>query len=264
MKNANPVDNLCDVSHIKLYDKLAIAAGLFPSISVISKFGANADVDIGTEDIWTHGGLFNYLTVPSILNVTSLSPLDTLLGVGMRTMVVEGLDENWDEVTETIEMNGTAIVLTATTYIRVNRMYCVESGTSDTNVGEVHIFAGTATAGLPDDELLVYNQISPLLGQTLTAAYAIPAGRSAYLMSGFATTDDVAKPITITMYNRVNADLETASWRVAINFKTTRVFEKEYDIPIKLPPKTDLRVQVAATANNTYVSAGFDLVLVDE
>lgn len=242
---------------------LMAAAGQVDGFSVVHKFGANEDVDIGTEDIWHHGNGVNYPASAAAMNVTSLNANDTSAGTGARTIVIQGLDENWEEAEETVTLNGQTIVTTTTTFIRINRIYVATSGSGDVNAGEIHVFTGTATAGLPDDESLTYGTISADHGQTLQALYTIPAGKTGYLLSGFMSTDAAAKPIQGKMYIRTGADIATSGWRVQFDFKTGDIFQKVYQAPAPIPEKTDIRIEGTADANNTYVSAGFDLLLVD-
>ena len=242
---------------------LEIAKGDVVGHEHIHKFGANKDIDIGTEDIWEHGGSVGYLTSASILNVASTDVDDTSAGNGMRTMVVEGLDENWEELSETVTMNGQTIVTTVNSYIRINRMYGVTFGDTDSNEGSVHIFTGTETLGEPDDLSLVYSQISNLQGQTLQAFYTVPANKTGYLLGGWMSTDAAAKPVEGHLFARRDADIATSGWRIQADFKTGDFFHREFQVPIPVDAKTDLRVDGKADANNTYVSAGFDIILVD-
>ena len=43
-------------------------------------------------------------------------------GTGARTVLIEGLDENYDIQSETVTMDGTTNVVTTNTYIRLFRM----------------------------------------------------------------------------------------------------------------------------------------------
>lgn len=59
-------------------------------------------------------------------------PADT----GARTVIVRGLDENWDLASETVTMNGTtATAATTVTFIRINELEVITAGTSLTNEG---------------------------------------------------------------------------------------------------------------------------------
>lgn len=242
---------------------LNIAKGNIKGHTTVHKFGTNEDVDIGTEGVWEHGGSINFPASALTMNIASTSANDTSAGTGARTIVIEGLDANWEIQSETITMNGQTIVTSANTYIRVDRAYIVTTGSGETNAGEVHVFTGTATGGEPDTATLVYSTISVDHGQTLQAFYTIPAGKTAYLLDMYASTDATTKEIQVKMFIRRGADVSTASWRINIDFKTGDSYIKEYRLPVQIPEKTDIKIEVTADANNTYVAGGFDLILVD-
>lgn len=241
---------------------LEVLKGNIKGHSVVHKFGTNTDIDVGTEDIWTFGGPLNYLASASVVNITSLDVNDTLLGTGMRTMTIEGLDANFDQISEIIELDGQNIVTTVNEYTRIPRMYGLTAGSNGVNIGGIHCFTGTATLGLPDDTTKVYAHISPAQGQTLIAAYTIPRGKEGYLFFGFTTTDSSLKPSAVKMFSR-SADQANPCWRISVDLKIGTSFRRPYVIPLKILEKTDIRVQATADANNTYASAGFDLLLVD-
>ena len=243
---------------------LMAAAGEIDGITVVHKFGSNEDVDVGTEVVWEHGNGLSYLAAATVLNVTSLdNTADVAAGTGARTILIEGLDENWEEISETVTLNGQTIVATTKSFIRVNRAYVTTSGTGEVNAGDIHIFTGTETAGQPDDLTKVYGSIAADHGQTLQAFYTVPAGKTAFLLHGHMSTDAAAKPVQGKMFIRTDADVETSGWRVQYDFKTPNLFMKNFQIPSAIPEKTDIKVEATADANNTYVSAGFDLLLVD-
>lgn len=71
----------------------------------IHKFGANDDIPGGFEDIWNEEGDYPFPTTAEPLRVQAGGNAnDTLTGTGARTIEVTFLDENWNEVTETIEL----------------------------------------------------------------------------------------------------------------------------------------------------------------
>ena len=119
-----------------------IARGRISGATVWNKFGYNNDVDTGTEAVWSQGGAFTYLTTASTVNVVSTSAQDTLTtGTGAWTVLIYGVDSNWDDVIEVVVMNGTNNVESSNSYYGINRMVVYNTGTNDSNVGTI-----TATA----------------------------------------------------------------------------------------------------------------------
>jgi hypothetical protein len=84
--------------HLYEHNPLAIAKGEVNGYSVVHKFGANFDIDNGSEPetVWTGGGLYPWssLATAQTLYVLSESSEDT------GTLEIQGLDENYNLQTE--------------------------------------------------------------------------------------------------------------------------------------------------------------------
>ena len=108
-----------------------------------NKFGYNVDVDIGTEIIASWGGTYQFLTTGETIDIVSSSTADDgdPAGTGVNSIVVYGVDENWDSQTVVYTMNGTTTVTSAESWIGINRVAVFLSGSGRTNAGTI-----TATA----------------------------------------------------------------------------------------------------------------------
>ena len=74
---------------------LQIARGLISNMLPINKFGRNADIDVGTEDIWGAGGTWVEPTAATTVAVVSSSASDASAGTGARTITVNGLNGSY-------------------------------------------------------------------------------------------------------------------------------------------------------------------------
>lgn len=111
-----------------------------------NKFGYNRDVDTASAEVVAEfGGTFQFLTAGETINIVSSSTddIDTT-GTGVRKLVIYGIDENWDEVIEVVNMNGTTTVTTSSSWIGINRATIFQSGSSDSNVGKITITASSS------------------------------------------------------------------------------------------------------------------------
>lgn len=142
----------CDSSMSQDYDAVSVrptdftiesALGRRQGISTWSKFGYNSDVDTAAQEVVAEfGGVFDQKLIPGeTLSIVSSSTSDDTGGTGATQLVIFGVDENWDEVTEVIAPDGTTPVTTTNSFIGINRMTIFTSGSSDSNVGKI-----TATA----------------------------------------------------------------------------------------------------------------------
>ncbi len=124
--------------------KSEVANGKRQGRTLWNKFGYNNDVDTGTEVIASWGGTFIPLTTATTLTIASTSVNDTSGGTGCNSIVVYGIDANRDEQIEVITMNGTTNVVTASTWLGINRVAMFLCGSGKVNDGTINV---TATTG---------------------------------------------------------------------------------------------------------------------
>ena len=89
---------------------------------VIHKFGRNPDIDMasGFETLWNGGGIYTGFDATEAQNVlvSSDSADDTLAGTGARTIRIFGLNENYLQIQEDLNLTGLTDVNTTNQYIR--------------------------------------------------------------------------------------------------------------------------------------------------
>jgi hypothetical protein len=234
---------------------------LQPAISIgdhVHKFGYNADVDAFTstaEDIIAAGGA-QYWPASGVagasINITSDGAEDDVGGDGALTLTIQGLDANGRLQSETVIMTGAVAVNPSGTYLRIFRAWVATAGVTGTNEGNITIADGTGT----------FAYIIAGTGQTLQAAYTIPADYSAgFLIQWYISiASRTAAYIEATLRTCTNG----GAWRVQewIGAHSTVPFVYAYPIPSRYPPLTDIVATVAdASADNLAVSGGFDLYL---
>ena len=84
-----------------LAEKVDISEKRVVNVDYIHKFGRNPSVGGAPETNSMQGGVYSYLTSPSTVYVTSDSGNDAAGGTGARTITVEGLDGDYNNVQET-------------------------------------------------------------------------------------------------------------------------------------------------------------------
>jgi len=225
---------------------IGVAANHFDGLSFIHKFGANFDIDNNSEPetVWTGGGLYPWdaFDTEQTLYVASSSENDD------AQLLIEGLDADYYEISETVTLNGTNSVQTTSLFKRVSRMIYDDGSTNEGTL--------TARAGASDGTLVA--QVDAGFSQTLMCVYTVPANNTAYLMAGdFSVQKN--KDAQVKFFVRP----EGKSFRIA---HMAEVFESSYrydfPIPLPIPEKTDLEVRADNVENNsTRVTANFDLLL---
>lgn len=228
--------------------------GNIPGHSVLQKFGENPDIKASSESMWDAGGLYPWSTWdssgPTTLDIQSDDVNDDLVGTGAQTVFIEGLDANWEEQSETIEMDGSTTVITSGSYRRLFRMVVSTAGSSGTTAGII-----TAEIGG-----IVVAQIDDGNNQSLMAIYTIPLGKTGYLLFGKASVGkagDLAGQFFIRPFGGV------------FNVKHTfQIYQTTYDYLFRavpaVPEKSDFDVRAFTTVpSGVKATAAFDLVLVD-
>jgi hypothetical protein len=242
--------------------ELALAAGLFTGFSIVNKFGRNPDIDQGTlpEDICGAGGV--YVGFPTgaaeLVRVVSSSANDAAAGSGARTIIITGLDANYNVQNETITLNGTTPVASVNTFSRVHTARISTSGSSNAafNAGTITISHNTTTANVFAVMQIGYNQ-------TQESAYTIPAGYTGYLTrihGGIRGATAASADISIWVRNFG----ESPRLRRPTSVNQGGELDDNILGGLILPEKADIvmRCTSVSATNNSDVVVGYDMYLV--
>ena len=234
---------------------LQVARGQIQGHKTLFKFGNNEDINGSLETIWSYGGLYVYPTVATQMKVSSTSANDTSGGTGARTIVVSGLNATYDEVSETVVLNGQTAVLTTTTFIRVFRSFVVTAGIGATAAGTIYIGTGTVTAGVP---ATVYAQIVLGENQTLMALWTVPAGYTLYISRGTfsgASNNSAQYILSKFMIRPFNGVFRNVA-DVTVN---SNVISYDFEVPLAISEKSDIEARgIALAGTNFYTTASFE------
>lgn len=221
----------------------------------ISGYASDIDRSDGLIEVWDGGISFPYKTVNAQLDVSSNSNNDTLTGVGGRTLSIVGVDEDYNLVSEEIDMDGTNTVTTVNSYIFVNKATFLIAGSANTNTGDISIKH-------TGDEIAL---MRPQQGATLHSIYYVPTGSSLFVYSIFndlnrgdgssglkegqifIQSKEFGKAFVTTAPQGLRSD--GAGGRVALNF------------PVKFPEKSIVRVMFTARDNGCLVSSRVEALL---
>ena len=240
---------------------IPIAGGLVDGYSAIHKFGRNPNVGNVPETIWMHGGIYQYLDVgsDSTVYVYSASSDDGPGNDGAHTITVQGLDNDFNLIEETITVNGAA---STASFLRVYRAFVATAGVLAANDGNVIISTAAAGGGTVLADIgVIGSGTTTGLGQTQLALYTIPAGKTGYITTwniGVAPTNNA---VTVTLLSRElggGATFRTKDIVDIVGGYTTQ----NYSIPLRFPEKTDIEVRGTGDTGSV-ISSSFDIILVD-
>ena len=208
----------------------------------VHKFGFNTSVTTSATLIWNGGGDYTYPTSAAQLGVVGTSTTDN------SQITIQGVDGDYNEVSNIVTLNGTTTVTTSASYLRAYRAFV-----SDDNepAGDVTIrHSGDVVAIISEDE-----------GQTLMATYTVPAGYTAYLYQlVFGGAAEVAnKYMTIRLKVREQGGI----FRTQAKYTTAaQTFEETMVFPLVFPEKTDIEITAQSSSQVQQASAMFDLLLI--
>ncbi len=244
-----------------------VAKGTIPGHEAVHKFGRNEEIDTGTdpEDVWTYGGVYTYNDTPSIQYISSSNALD----IGME-ITVEGLDENYEQQSVTVLLNGQAQtqIGTGELFVRVFRAFT--SGPI-AFAGNVLIYDDTVvsvTLGVPSPTTSVKAEIRALDQQTYMALYTVPAGKTAYFMqhsSDIIKTNSSAQNAVLDIRIREFGGVFRSKQLDGLTTDGSSSFDFVFTLPERIPEKSDILMQIRSVSTNDMgVSSTFVLILVED
>jgi len=222
----------------------SIAQGQIDGYSLVHVTGYNPDIDGGADEtVWAAGGLYPWSVWDSsrLVTVVSTSALDT------GSVVVSGLDASYNVITEEIDCTGTTPSTSTTQFRRVNSAVYKNGATN--NAGAITLTANGNTIGL----------ITAGIGQTLNGIYTVPAGHTAYILTGDFSVqkgEDAQVRFFIRPFGQ--------GFRIAhIGEVFESTYRYDFTVPVAMPEKTDLDIHASLVeTNNTRCTTNFSMILV--
>ena len=220
--------------------------------SSIHKFGSNPNLSNGKseeETIWDGGDLYTFPdNAGEALQIQSSNTNDT------QEIVVMGLDENFEEKSQPINLTGTTSVSLTGKWSRVFRAY--NNGFED--------LAGDVIIHKDDNPSTVYAKILASNNQTLMALYTIPANYTGYLLKHHcsAQNTDSSSSINFVIHIKMREYGKVFRTKSIISCSTNQSETETLPFPIKLQPKTDIIFnKVSANGSGGSLNADFDIAL---
>jgi len=238
---------------------LEVARGNITNVAQLNKFGRYTAV--GTTELTVWDGGTDYITTPGfagselITHIWSTDAADTSI-----TVVIEGLDDTFAEVTTTKATDGadgTTAVALDDTLQRINRMYVADTTQA---VGNLRVGDSGKTA--------FYSQITIGANQTGQALYTVPLGKTLYLYQIYADQNDaagatVASSIILYAHDNENTgNVRRQHLTLGITDGGSSHLAHKYPSPWPIPEKWDVYINASTSSGTRDISAGFEGFLV--
>jgi len=235
--------------------RLEIAKGNVSNASLWNKFGYNNDIDAGTELVasWADAP-YTINTTASTIELVSTSANDDVGGTGCNSVVLYGLDANWNEIIEVISLDGLTPVTSSNTFIGLNRIAMFLCGSGQVNDGTVNATktTGGATVGqLPVGE-----------GVTQQCLFYVPAGKvflTEYILLNTARISGGSNPVVdfkFWVYSSVSNGKQEV---LRVTLDTSIEVNKQINAPLPFPisEKCICWIEATTTLNNTVANCRF-------
>lgn len=236
-----------------------VAVNGFSDTSAVVVAGRNDDVDTGTdEDVWIVGGDYVFPPTAQTLTLVSDSAADdgSPAGTGGHTVRVDGLDADYNPLTEFVTMDGTTPVITVGEFLRVNKGTVREVGTAEANVG-------TITATQTTSALTMFT-VPPSFGQSSLGVYTVAADHELVATRIWATIGkQAATSASIAFIIREFGLSFRAIGFAGLHSQGTTLADVSLPVVPPVPGRADLKIRVSVSANNTDVNGGFEGFLID-
>jgi len=224
---------------------LQVARGQIPYHSVVNIYGYQSTVGASFIPIWENNTAYTY-------PASAISMLMTGTGSDTAKVQINGLDANYNPITETVTLNGSTGVATTNNYFRVNGLVVV-SGNPAANVTLTSSDGNTSNT---------YAKIVTGIGKSQNTWYTVPANNTFYLTRSqvFSTATAIAS----TGYNsyQVVTISSTGVQQVLTKRPFTGNFEIRRVVPTAYVAGTDIQWQANTNSGNSTVAVSLEGYLV--
>lgn len=175
---------------------------------------------------------------------------DDKSSVGATTVRITGVDADYNLISEDVDLDGTTSVTTTNAFLRVNKASVIAAGSNGAPVGDITI------TNSDDDDTLV--TISAGKNNVLNAVYTVPAGYTAFARAPYAAL--LNNSTAVVTHELLARPLDGV-------FEVLRAWPGQYNqtddgAPYAIAEKTDLKIRATSDTDATSVTAGVDLLVV--
>lgn len=253
---------------------LDVARDLQSGIDSVKKFGRNSAVGTSFVPVCL-GGIYN---TPQSGSATTLrikaggDANDTAAGTGARQITLQGLDENFEAVTETLATNGaSASTATTATFTRLFRAFVSESGTYATSSAGSHVGSIVIENGAGGTDWATIDATGFPKSQSEIGAYTVPANTTGYAKIRNVSIDS-GKTVDLVFFARTNCDQTSAPYSAmraqsVVTGVAGGSIEAFGEVDVPFGPyvgPTDLGFLAKVAAGTASVSIEFEIYVISE
>jgi hypothetical protein len=211
----------------------------------INIFGYNTEVGTEYVPLWENAAAYVYPGSALTMTAVSDSASDTAV-----TMLIQGLDINYDEIQTTFTLNGTNAVTIGTDFYRINNVVSIAGNA----VGTVTI----ANAGT------TYAKVRAGDGKNQASIYTVPRGHSFYLyrIDAFSGQADATANRYVFFRNQSRSATGVVLRVAETTFRANMHIQRRF--PFRYTEKTDIQFQCKSNAGTHEIGVFAEGVLIKD
>ena len=225
---------------------LQVARGQVYGHSVLNIYGYQASVGTSFVPVWE--GNSSYTFPSSAIQMHIVSSVNTGDDKTATLILINGLDANYNQISENIKLNGTTTVTTVKSYFRINSM----AVTSGAPTGNITLKDTTDTT--------LYAEILAGNGRTLMGIYTVPAGYTFYLSRIDINTSLNANPAGYATYQNYQTTNGVSTVTIIAPF--TNNYHTQRVMPRAVAEKTDIQLQAKVSTGTAALTVSQEGYLV--
>lgn len=241
-------------------EAVAIAEGVLSGFTARNILGYNSVVESGGDPIKDLSELgTDIIPRPSsaiAMEVVSSDAADAAAGIGVRTVEIHGLDANFDEKKETVNLNGTSAVALAGTWIRINNIHAETVGSGGVAAGIIDVQASGGGT--------VYDRIAAGGNSSLQCHFTVPNEKTGFILGWNVSAITGAGTTKARLLLQATADWDHALTPDVFSFQDVIIQNnggnyRPFTLPIRIPGRTDIKASAQRVAGTSTVQATTDI-----
>ena len=230
---------------------LQVARGQIMGHSTVNIYGVQASVATSYIPVWENASAYTYPATATIMNLAS--SVNTGADKTGTTVLIQGLDSAYAVISETLTLNGTTVVPTVKSYLRINSISVasVTSSTMPTGVITLKDLTNTTT----------YAQMTAGFGRSQMSIYTVPAGYTFYLSRIDAYTSLNGSSAAYASYRNYSTS-STGVVSISQQAAFTNWYHAQRVMPRPFTEKTDIQLQAIVSTGTAVVSIAAEGYLV--
>jgi hypothetical protein len=225
--------------------ELQVSRGQIPYHTAVSVFGYQSSVGTGTPvTVWENATEYVFPSSAAYLTIVSTSASDT----SALSVLINGLDANFNLLSETIALNGTTAVTSVNSYFRVNSVIC----TNGNNVGTITFKQSTN----------IVAQINATVGKSQNAWYTVPTGYTLYIRRVDVFSNEAGGGSNYSSFRvQVNNRATGASF-ILLQASFSPTYTVDRVVPFGYTQQNDVRWQVSTGTGTSAIGVIVQAILI--